>query len=131
MHSAKLQHYRELLSRRKSELTRQVDDRLHRHGLEHHADAALPRRSEDTDDDAVANSLRDADVANLSHAARELALIDAANQRLDDGSYGICVECDDPIPAQRLDAYPEAVRCAQCQTRFEHQHPDALHPPPD
>ena len=30
-----------------------VSDRLHRHGLESHEDAALPNRREDTDDDAA------------------------------------------------------------------------------
>jgi RNA polymerase-binding transcription factor DksA len=111
--------YRELLEFRKRQLSDLVGDRLHRHGLELHDDAGLPRRSEDTDDDATANSMRDADVAVLSRAARELALIDAAYERLAEGRYGVCVDCEEPIQPERLLAYPEAARCAHCQTRFE------------
>ena len=33
-----------------------VSDRLHRHGLDQHEDAALPNRRLDTDDDAAAES---------------------------------------------------------------------------
>jgi DnaK suppressor protein len=119
MDASEQRRCQELLDLRRRQLSDFVGDRLHRHGLEQHDDAGLPRRSEDTDDDATASSMRDADVAALSRAARELALIDAAYERLADGSYGVCVDCDDPIRAERLRAYPEAARCAQCQTRFE------------
>ena len=119
MKPAEHQRYRALLELRKEQLSQQVGDRLHRHGLERHEDAGLPRRADDTDDEAVASTMRDADVTSLARAARELALIDAAYERLADGSYGVCVDCDDPIASNRLLAYPEAARCAQCQTRFE------------
>jgi DnaK suppressor protein len=123
MDPAEQQRYAELLARRKRELSQRVGDRLHRHGLERHEQAGLPRRSDDTDDDATASSMRDADVVALARAARELALIDAACERLADGSYGVCVDCGDPIVAQRLLVYPEAARCAQCQQLFERSHP--------
>jgi DnaK suppressor protein len=111
--------FRELLELRKRQLSDLVGDRLHRHGLELHDEAGLPRRADDTDDEATASSMRDADVAVLSRAARELALIDAAYERLAEGCYGVCVDCEEPIQAERLLAYPEAARCAPCQTRFE------------
>ena len=42
--------------------------------------------------------------------------------RLDRGFYGQCADCDDEIPARRLEKVPEAVRCVWCQERLE-QHP--------
>jgi len=129
MKSAEHQRYRALLELRKEQLRQQVGDRLHRHGLERHEDAGLPRRADDTDDEALASSMRDADVSSLTRAARELALIDAAYERLSDGTYGVCVDCDDPIPTDRLQAFPEAARCAQCQTRFEQDHAHAVYRP--
>jgi len=30
-----------------------------------------------------------------------------------------CLDCEDPIPLQRLDALPHAVRCVECQGRKE------------
>jgi len=121
------QRFHELLGLRRQELSERVGDRLHRHGLDQHEDAGLPRRSEDTDDDATASSMRDADVSTLERAARELALIDAAYERLADGRYGVCVDCEEPIPVERLLANPEAARCAACQSRFERVQAHAIH----
>ena len=45
-----------------------------------------------------------------------------ARRALADGSYGRCKECGRPIPPERLDAVPEAVRCLSCQRHFEGQH---------
>jgi RNA polymerase-binding transcription factor DksA len=45
-----------------------------------------------------------------------------ARRALADGRYGICVNCDRPIPPERLSAVPEAVRCLDCQRRFEGLH---------
>jgi RNA polymerase-binding transcription factor DksA len=45
-----------------------------------------------------------------------------ARHALEDGSYGTCKECGKPIPAGRLDAMPEAVRCLDDQRHFEGLH---------
>jgi DnaK suppressor protein len=43
----------------------------------------------------------------------ELQLIDGALRRLEDGSYGECLDCGNDIPFERLKALPFAVRCAE------------------
>lgn len=48
--------------------------------------------------------------------------IEEARRALADGSYGICKGCGRDIPAARLEAMPEAVRCMECQRRFEGRH---------
>ena len=45
-----------------------------------------------------------------------------ALQRLQDGTYGTCVDCGKEIPAERLKAQPEAIRCVDDQRRFEAGH---------
>jgi RNA polymerase-binding transcription factor DksA len=45
-----------------------------------------------------------------------------ARLALADGTYGTCKGCGRPIPAQRLKAVPEAVRCIDCQRHFEGRH---------
>lgn len=45
---------------------------------------------------------------------RRLAEIEAALQRLDDGSYGICARCEEAIARERLLALPTATTCARC-----------------
>lgn len=47
------------------------------------------------------------------------AALDEAIHRIDQGSYGICVSCDRRISPERLEAVPEASRCAQCQRESE------------
>ncbi len=41
--------------------------------------------------------------------------IDAALARLDEGTYGTCTRCGQPIPEERLDAVPYAVLCVSCK----------------
>ena len=42
-----------------------------------------------------------------------------ARKALDEGRYGICVDCGKEIPRQRLDAIPESVRCVEDQRLYE------------
>ncbi|MBX3609510.1 MAG: TraR/DksA family transcriptional regulator [Hydrogenophaga sp.] len=51
--------------------------------------------------------------------ALELQAIDAALQRIADGSYGLCLQCGASIPAARLHAQPTAERCVDCQAKAE------------
>lgn len=55
----------------------------------------------------------------MAHAADELAHVLAAQRRLDDGSYGFCADCGEPIAEQRLLAMPQAMYCTPCQTERE------------
>jgi RNA polymerase-binding transcription factor len=41
--------------------------------------------------------------------------ISDALRRIEHGSYGICLECDEPISVKRLDALPWARYCVRCQ----------------
>ena len=40
--------------------------------------------------------------------------IDEALGRMDEGNYGICVNCGDEIPAGRLEIRPLSVKCVSC-----------------
>jgi DnaK suppressor protein len=52
--------------------------------------------------------------ALVRQARDQLAEIDAALDRLDAGTYGVCESCGDPIAADRLDARPVARTCMGC-----------------
>ncbi len=49
---------------------------------------------------------------------RMLERVDEALERLDDGSYGICGDCDAQIPEARLAAVPYADRCLRCESEY-------------
>jgi DnaK suppressor protein len=55
----------------------------------------------------------------MAHAADELANVIAALQRLDDGTYGFCAECGEPVAEPRLLAMPHALYCTACQSSRE------------
>ena len=103
----------------RSQVGGSVSDRLHRHGFDEHDDAALPNRRADTDDDATAEAETSMDIAHVSRDAEELALLDAALERVASGDYGCCVDCGDDIARERLLANPAAARCTECQERSE------------
>ena len=48
-----------------------------------------------------------------------ISKIDAALQRIDDGTYGFCEETGDPISLKRLDARPIATLSIEAQERHE------------
>ncbi|MEU4692744.1 TraR/DksA C4-type zinc finger protein [Actinoplanes sp. NPDC023714] len=39
-----------------------------------------------------------------------------AMQRLDDGTYGNCEGCSNPIPVERLEVFPSATSCVNCKS---------------
>lgn len=55
----------------------------------------------------------------MAHAAEELANVVSALGRLDDGTYGFCADCGEPITEQRLLAVPQALYCTACQAAHE------------
>ncbi|WP_344923338.1 TraR/DksA family transcriptional regulator [Streptosporangium oxazolinicum] len=67
--------------------------------------------------------------SDLTDSDRNRALLDVATRhrrsvlealkRMDEGNYGLCADCDTPVPEGRLEARPEAARCVQCQSRRE------------
>jgi DnaK suppressor protein len=98
---------------------------LVRQTLESHLKEATPSRElsdsirihQVADPADITQEARDRDVA-LQILDRESALVRqlrSAVGRIDDGSYGICVECGDEIPPKRLKAIPWAERCIGCQ----------------
>jgi len=62
---------------------------------------------------------REIDYTLEENAERLLAAIDSALQRIDDGTYGTCRTCGNPIATERLDALPYTTQCIDCKRREE------------
>ena len=52
-----------------------------------------------------------------------LTQIEGALQRMDEGAYGICQRCGNPIEPERLEAFPYVAYCIKDQQLLEQQHP--------
>src|SRR5690606_39645065 len=88
----------------------------------------VAERARDPEDDSFATLVVDTNLSEMERDADELRMIDSALQRIDTGTYGNCVDCDQPIPIARLRAEPTAERCVQCQELFEKTHASARTP---
>jgi DnaK suppressor protein len=56
----------------------------------------------------------------LGNSARtEIDMIKQAIARLDNGQYGICQVCDEPISKERLQALPYSTMCIKCASKAE------------
>jgi len=52
--------------------------------------------------------------AILSRSKARLIRLENALNRIENGSYGICIKCKKAIPEGRLEAVPEALICVSC-----------------
>jgi DnaK suppressor protein len=84
--------------------------------------AALQNESEnhpDIADRASSETDRAIELRARDRQRKLIAKIEAALTRIDDGSYGFCVETGDPISLRRLDARPIATLSVEAQERHE------------
>src|SRR5206468_11283606 len=70
-------------------------------------------------DEIQANERREIDFATRELLVERVNRLSAALDRLKDGEYGTCVECEEPISPARLRALPEVQTCVRCQDRIE------------
>lgn len=65
-------------------------------------------------DTATVTYDREMDYTLADNEEQLLSQIDAALSRIEDGTYGICVNCGRPIGEERLEARPWADLCIDC-----------------
>jgi len=75
----------------------------------------------DSGDESLADLLVDVRLAEIDRDLEEVRDIEAAQERMREGNYGICIVCGTAIPYERLQAYPTAKRCELCQRKHEHE----------
>jgi DnaK suppressor protein len=81
--------------------------------------AAATHDVRDAEEQSVDEFVQEVDLALMQMKTDTLRKIDQAIQRLEQGNYGRCEECDQEIAAARLRALPFAVRCLDCQEASE------------
>ncbi|MDK1347720.1 TraR/DksA C4-type zinc finger protein [Streptomyces sp. 378] len=87
-----------------------------RQRLEHERDSrlvqltAIDEAGPETNDHVMA--------VQIDALQRVLREIDAAFRRIEDGTYGTCQDCAQPIPVERLEILPYARCCVGCQRRI-------------
>ncbi len=93
-------------------------------------EAGLDRSIADSLDGVVAHDYEDTDFAQvmsdrdvndrlLQLLTENREQVERALQRLAEGKYGVCEDCGELIPTERLRFRPEATRCVACQGRWD------------
>jgi DnaK suppressor protein len=96
---------KEILKRKEAELVQALRTR----------DGIAIEKSADQMDEIQYASERDLAIRNVDRETVLLRQVKAALRRVQEGSFGICVECESPIGPKRLAAVPWAAHCIQCQ----------------
>lgn len=117
IHPDQLQELRTTLCRREEELKAHLGEYLH--GGSESGSLMFANHTETAGDFAGANVLADRDIAIVRHDLLELYEIQEALKRIDNRTYGMCVQCGDEIPVARLTAQPSALFCTPCQDFLE------------
>lgn len=110
-------HFEQVLQARAKTLRAEIRASLQRADQEHYA--KLAGQVHDTGDESLADLLVDVNQAEIARDVQELRDIERAQQRLRDGSFGVCTNCGEWIARARLDASPAAQRCIKCQQAAE------------
>jgi DnaK suppressor protein len=87
-----------------------------------------PGSIEEETEDETSNNIAEAATATLDreidytleeNSEHVLAEIDGALKRIEEGTYGVCVNCGKPIAEERLTAIPWATYCIDCKRLVE------------
>jgi RNA polymerase-binding protein DksA len=101
----------------RQQLRSEIRDELLKADEEQYGD--LAGQVHDPADESVADLLVDTNIAVVSRYIGELREVEAALERFEMGSYGLCEECGGEIPFERLKVQPMARRDIEHQARYE------------
>ena len=76
------------------------------------------RLTDSTGDEADAGTLtfeREQEISLANSILERVTQVERALERLDEGGYGWCERCGNPIPVERLAAFPSATLCVTCK----------------
>jgi DnaK suppressor protein len=74
---------------------------------------------QDVGDQALSSSMENLKTSLQNTKLEEYRRIEQALTMIEDGTYGICIDCHTAISDKRLKSFPNATRCLSCQEIFE------------
>ncbi len=105
MTKSEVNKYKEILESRQAELV----------GVLRNRDGITIEKSPDALDEVQNAAERELAIRNLDRESNLLRNVRAALRRINDGSFGVCVHCDEDISPKRVAAVPWTPYCIQCQ----------------
>ena len=105
MYKTEIEKYKAMLEAKRDELSA---------GLRNREDIAIEKTPDALDEVQLAGE-RELAIRNLDRESNLLRNVKGALLRVADGSYGICMHCEEDIKPKRLDAVPWTKYCIRCQ----------------
>ncbi|MFP3983798.1 MAG: RNA polymerase-binding protein DksA [Desulfurivibrionaceae bacterium] len=112
MEEKQLEYFREKLLEMRDDLIGEADKTIS--GM-----SSDGNKYPDPTDRASAESERNFELRIRDRERKLLSKIDAALERIDDQTFGICDECGEDIALPRLEARPVTTLCIECKTKEE------------
>ncbi len=109
MDSRKVEHYKKKLLEKKGELFQTVS-KTEQYGREADEDA-----TQDIADKAANSYTKEFLFSQSSNERTILQLVNEALERIEGGTFGFCVACENEIQQKRLEAVPWTRHCISCQ----------------
>lgn len=109
--------FRARLQDRRAELIREIREELLRSGEAPYIE--LAGQVHDTGDESMADILADLSYALTDRHVLEVQAVEHSLGQLARDEYGVCADCGQGIGLERLRVVPTAIRCLDCQTRYE------------
>src|SRR5271163_1826995 len=105
MTKTELSKFKKILETKQDELELVVRNR----------DAITIEKSADALDEVQHAAERELAIRNLDRESNLLRNVRSALRRIEDGSFGVCLHCEEDISPKRLAAVPWTAFCIQCQ----------------
>lgn len=112
---------KELQEKFRKQLTEKKDEILHEAGKTLSDMTDQSTNIPDPNDRATVESGRSFELRIRDRERKLLSKIEAAIQRIEDGEFGLCEECGEPIGEKRLQARPVTTLCIDCKTIQENK----------
>ena len=114
MTKTEINNFKKILQDKQDELEHIVRNR----------DAITIEKSADALDEVQHAAERELAIRNLDRESNLLRNVRSALRRIQDGSFGVCLHCDEEISPKRLAAVPWAPYCIQCQEQADRHQAD-------
>lgn len=109
MTKTEINKYKDILEARLAELSTVIKNR----------EGITIEKSPDALDEVQNAAERELAIRNLDRESNLLRNVRAALRRIDEGTFGVCVHCDEEISPKRVNAVPWTPYCIACQEQFD------------
>jgi len=113
MNPKKLEQYRKMLLDRRQELAADLQQKTEREKDRENFIVG------DSVDEAEASFEVDFDLTMKENMVRQIKEVDEALERIKEGTFGVCENCGEDIPQDRLKVRPNARFCIRCKSEME------------